>query len=101
MNDITVEELKMRLDEGEKPFIIDVREQYEYEEFNIGGLLVPLGDIQSRVDDWDDYIEKEVIVHCRSGARSAAAKEFLKLNGFKNVRNLIGGVMEWQEKFPV
>lgn len=96
MTDITVEELKDRLSKGEKLHIIDVREPYEYEEFNIGALNIPLGDLQSKIDDLDDWSTSEVIVHCKSGARSAAAKAFLVQNGFANVRNLIGGIMAYQ-----
>ncbi|MCC6818647.1 MAG: rhodanese-like domain-containing protein [Bacteroidia bacterium] len=96
MNDITPNELKERLDKGEKLFIIDVREPYEYEEYNIGAVLVPLGDLQSRIDEFEDWMNEEVIVHCKSGGRSAAAKSFMIQYGFKNVRNLIGGAMACQ-----
>jgi rhodanese-related sulfurtransferase len=96
MQDITVEELKQRMDNNEELHIIDVRENWEYEEFNIGAKLVPLGELQGAVDDLDSWIETEVIVHCKSGGRSAAAKDFLVKQGFKNVRNLLGGMMAWQ-----
>ena len=96
MEDITVEELKRRKDGGEELFIIDVREPWEYEEFNIGAKLIPLGNLQGAVDDLDNWMDKEVIVHCKSGGRSGAAKAFLMRQGFKNVRNLIGGMMAWQ-----
>lgn len=97
--DITVDELKHRMDQGEVMHIIDVREPYEYEEFNIGAQLVPLGTIQSAIDDLADWKEDEIIIHCKSGARSAAAKDFLTKNGFSNVRNLLGGMVEWQSRF--
>lgn len=97
MNDISAQELKERLDKGEVIHIIDVREPYEYEEFNIGATLIPLGDLQGRIEDLDDWMNEEVIVHCRSGARSAAAKAFMVQNGFTNVRSLIGGVISFQE----
>lgn len=96
MSEITVNELKDRLSKGEDLKIIDVREPYEYEEFNIGALNIPLGDLQSKIDDLDEWMNEEVIVHCKSGARSAAAKAFLDQNGFKNVRNLVGGMMAYQ-----
>jgi len=99
MQDITVEELKAKIDGGENPIIIDVREPHEYDEFNIGGKLVPLGEIPGHIDDWDEWMEKEIIIHCRSGARSAAAKDFMLQNGFKNVRNLLGGMLDWQSKY--
>ncbi len=100
MQDITVEELKNRREQGESLVVIDVREPYEYEEFNIGGTLIPLGSLPSRLDELEEYKDREIVVHCRSGARSANAKAFLNSVGFGKVRNLIGGVMEWQARFP-
>lgn len=97
--DITVEELKQRLDNGEELTIIDVREPYEFEEFNIKGRLIPLGTLPSSLDDISELKNEEVIVHCRSGARSATAKAFLESVGFTNVRNLLGGVVDWQMKY--
>ncbi|MSQ79445.1 MAG: rhodanese-like domain-containing protein [Flavobacteriaceae bacterium] len=98
--DITVEELKTRMDNGEKINLIDVREPYEYEEFNLGGKLIPLGTIASNLDDLEDWKEQEVVVHCKVGGRSAAAVDYMKKMGFTNVRNLMGGVLDWQAKFP-
>ena len=97
--DITVEELKSRLENGEKLHIIDVREPYEYEEFNIGAQLIPLGTLPQSLEQIADLKEEEVIVHCRSGARSATAKAFLESSGFRQVRNLEGGMMAWQARF--
>lgn len=97
MTDINAKELKERLDKGEKIMIIDVREPYEYEEYNIGGKLIPLGELQGQIDDLDDFKDEEIVVHCRSGARSSAAKGFMVQNGFTNVRNLIGGIMAFAE----
>ena len=95
--DITAQELKERLDKGEKIIIIDVREPYEYEEYNIGAQLIPLGDLQGHIDDFEEVKNEEIVVHCRSGARSAAAKGFMFQNGYTNVRNLIGGIMAYAE----
>ncbi len=100
MQDINVEELKSRREQGENLVVIDVREPYEYEEFNIGGKLIPLGTLPGMVDELEDLKDVEFVVHCRSGARSANAKAFLESVGFSKVRNLIGGVMEWQAKYP-
>lgn len=100
MQDITVEELKSRRDQGENLVVIDVREPYEFEEFNIGGRLIPLGTLPGALDDLEELKEQEFVVHCRSGARSANAKAFLESVGFSKVRNLVGGVMEWQAKYP-
>ena len=98
MEDIRVEELNKRISEGEEINIIDVRETWEWDEYHIGGVNIPLGEIQAKVDDYDAWMDNELVVYCRSGARSAAAKDYLAKQGFKNVRNLIGGVLEWQEK---
>jgi rhodanese-related sulfurtransferase len=97
--DITVDELKERMDKGEKINLIDVREQYEFDEFNLGGKLIPLGTLPASLEQLDNLKNEEVIVHCKSGGRSGAAKQFLSQHGFTNVRNLLGGVMEWQKKF--
>lgn len=99
MNDITVEELKERMDKGEKLHIIDVREPHEYEEFNIGATLIPLGTLPSRLNELESLKDEEVILHCRSGARSGNAKLFMEDSGFGKVRNLLGGMLAWRERF--
>ena len=99
MVDIMVEELKTRLDNGEKLHILDVREGYEFDEFNINGKLIPLGSLQSSLDELSAWKEEEVIVHCKAGGRSAMAKEIMLKNGFTNVRNLLGGMLDWQKKY--
>jgi rhodanese-related sulfurtransferase len=99
MQDITVEELKTRRDNGDNVVVIDVREPWEYEEFNIGGKLIPLGTLPDALADLEDLKDTEVVVHCRSGARSATAKAFLTQQGFTKVRNMLGGVMAWQAQF--
>jgi rhodanese-related sulfurtransferase len=99
MQNITVKEVKDRLNAGEQLNILDVREPDEYAEFNIGGKLYPLGKIQSmQVDDLDEWKEQEIIVHCRSGKRSMTACAILDTLGFKNTKNLEGGVLAWQEQ---
>ena len=99
MQDITVEELKQKLDNKEELLLIDVREDWEYQDFNIGAKLIPLGTLQGAVDDLDAWQNKEVVVLCKSGGRSAAAKDFMVKQGFAKVRNLLGGMVEWQAKF--
>jgi rhodanese-related sulfurtransferase len=100
MKSISVEQLKARMDAGEKLNLIDVREPNEYQEFNIGAKLVPLGKIQSmQADELDDLKDQEVILHCRSGKRSATAAMFLETMGFTNTVNVEGGMLAWQEKF--
>ena len=100
MQTITAEELKARIDAGEKINLIDVREPHEYAEFNLGGKLIPLGKIQTmQTEELDELKDEEVIIHCRSGQRSMMACLFLDTLGFKNTKNLVGGVIAWQEKF--
>jgi rhodanese-related sulfurtransferase len=94
--DITVQELKERLDAGEELNLFDVREPYEYEDDNIGATLIPLGDLPYRLDELEGLENEEVIVHCRSGARSAQAQQMLEENGFTNVRNVIGGMLAYR-----
>lgn len=96
--DITVEELKKRLDNNESIFIIDVREPDEFAEFTIAELNIPLGMLPQKLWDFDERMEEEIVVLCRSGSRSASAKMILTQSGFSNVRNLTGGILDWQEK---
>jgi rhodanese-related sulfurtransferase len=100
MENITAEDLKKRIDSGESLHIVDVREPHEHEEFNIGGTLIPLGNIRSmQVDEIEDLKDEEVIVYCRSGGRSGQAAMLLETMGFQNVKNLTGGMLNWQDKF--
>ena len=94
--DVTVQEVKERLEKGEKLKLIDVREPNEYAEDNIGGELIPLGELPYRLDELDGLQNEEVIVHCRSGKRSAMAQQILEENGFNNVRNMIGGMLAYR-----
>ena len=95
--DITVTELKERLNEGENLNFLDVREEYEYEEENLGATLIPLGELPDRIEELEDWKNSEVIVHCRSGARSGRAKAFMESQGFTNVRNVLGGILAYNE----
>ena len=100
MQEITVDELKRRVEEGEKLNIIDVREPHEYAESNMGARLYPLGNIVSmQVDELEDFKDEELIIHCRSGVRSMQACMVLDQLGFKDTKNLTGGILAWQEKF--
>lgn len=100
MTNITAEEVKKRLDAGEKLNLVDVREPHENAEFNIGGLLLPLGKIQSmQVEDIEDLKNEEVIFYCRSGNRSGISAMVLDQMGFTNTKNLTGGMLGWQEQF--
>lgn len=99
MNDITVEELKQKIDNNEPFIFIDVREPYEFQEFNLGAELIPLGALPSAIPGLLKHKDEEIIIHCRSGARSGSAKITLVEMGFTNVRNVLGGVLDWQRKF--
>ena len=99
MTNITVQELKEKIDAGEKINLVDVREPDERAAFNIGGIFLPLGKIQTmQTDELDDLKNEEVIFYCRSGNRSGQACLILETMGFTNVRNVVGGMNEWQEK---
>jgi sulfur-carrier protein adenylyltransferase/sulfurtransferase len=96
VGEIQVEELKRRLDAGEDLFVLDVREPHEYQICNIGGHLIPLGDLPKRVNELDS--SQEIVAHCRSGVRSAKAVDFLRQAGFKKVHNLAGGILAWADR---
>ncbi len=97
--DISVIELQKRIQNKENINLIDVRELHEYTEFNLGGRLISLGELPSRIGELEELKNAEIIVHCRSGARSGTAKMFMVQQGFTNVRNLIGGVLDWKSQF--
>src|SRR5579871_992871 len=94
--EMQVEELKRRLDAGEDLFVLDVREPHEYQICNIGGHLIPLGDLPKRVSELDS--SREIVAHCRSGVRSAKAVGFLQQAGFRKVHNLAGGILAWADR---
>lgn len=96
MSDCTVKELKERLDAGTAPKIIDVREVYEYETGNIGVQNIPMGEVPGRVSELTEFKDQELIIHCRSGGRSGQIANFLRAQGFSNVRNLTGGMLAWK-----
>ncbi len=95
--DITVEELKEKIDKGDTFNFLDVRNEYEYEEQNLGAKLIPLNELPDRLDEIEAWKNEEIIVHCRSGARSGQAKAFLTANGYTNVRNVLGGILAWNQ----
>jgi len=97
--DITVQELRQKLESGEKFVFIDVREPWENEEFNLGAQLIPLGTLINSMYELDEHKNEEIVVHCRSGARSGQAQGLMQANGFTNVRNLTGGIMAWEAAF--
>lgn len=96
--EITVHDLKARLDGDDVPFVLDVREPDEYEAANLGGALIPLGELPDRIEEIREHQHAEVVVHCRSGGRSARAVEFLQANGFDQAVNLKGGIHAWSDE---
>jgi rhodanese-related sulfurtransferase len=101
MQQMTVAELKSKMDNKESFLLLDVREPAEYQEFNLKGQLVPLGSVQAAINrgDFDDLKDKEIVVHCRSGQRSMMAQMMFLGAGFTDVKNLTGGVMAWQQNY--
>ncbi|MGH9713695.1 MAG: molybdopterin-synthase adenylyltransferase MoeB [Candidatus Acidiferrales bacterium] len=94
--EIAPRELKARLDRGDDLFILDVREPHEYQICNLGGHLIPLGDLSRRVNELDS--SREIVAHCRSGKRSAEAVEFLRKAGFRKALSLKGGILAWSDE---
>ncbi len=94
MKEITVQELKEKLDANAPIQVIDVREPYEYDIVHISGLLIPMGEVMNRIEEIAK--DKEVVVHCRSGKRSAAVIDALeRMHGYDNLYNLKGGILAY------
>ncbi|HEV2222007.1 MAG TPA: molybdopterin-synthase adenylyltransferase MoeB [Candidatus Acidoferrales bacterium] len=94
--EITVKQLKQRLDCGDDLYILDVREPHEYQICNLNGHLIPIGELPKRVSELDS--SREIVAHCRSGKRSAEAVEFLTKAGFRKIWNLKGGILAWSDE---
>jgi adenylyltransferase/sulfurtransferase len=93
---LSVKDLKRRIDAGENLFILDVREPFEYQIANIGGKLIPHNEVPQRIGEIDR--NQEIIVQCKSGGRSQRIAEFLKQSGYPNVTNLAGGILAWSDE---
>jgi rhodanese-related sulfurtransferase len=94
MKEISAAELKKLRDEKADFQLIDVREEYEFDEVNLNGQLIPMGEVMDRIDEIDR--NKKVVVHCRSGKRSATVIGALeKDHGFTNLYNLKGGILAY------
>lgn len=96
--EITVQELKSMMDGATKPFILDVREAYEYDIANLEGTLIPLQELPQRVDELEDHRDEMIVVHCRTGGRSAQAVQYLQAMGYDQAVNLKGGVIAWSQE---
>lgn len=99
MEDIRVKELKEKFERGDDFVLIDVREPYEHQEFNVGGELIPLGLFPNRIAEFESYKDQEIVLYCRSGNRSGVAKQLMERAGFTKVRNLLGGMLDWVDTF--
>jgi sulfur-carrier protein adenylyltransferase/sulfurtransferase len=96
MKEISVQELKMLLDTKADIQLIDVRELHEYEQAQMGGTLIPMGEVMDNLDNISTT--KQVVIHCRSGARSGAICNMLETKGYTNVYNLKGGIIAWSKE---
>lgn len=97
MEDISVSELREKLQNKEDFVFIDVREEWEYEEDNLGAENIPLGQLPYELTQFEKYKNKEIVLQCRSGARSGNAKKFMESHGFTKVRNLLGGILAYRK----
>lgn len=98
METISAKDLKQRIDAGEAIHLIDVREPHEYKELNMGGTLIPLGQLlNGEIDAIEALRAEEVIIHCRSGVRSMQACMVLEQMGFQKTVNVAGGILAWKE----
>lgn len=98
MADITVKELKERLDAGEALVVVDVRETWEWENGHITELNIPMGTVPVRINELDQYKDQELVINCRSGGRSGQITNYLSGQGFSKVRNLAGGMLAWKSE---
>ncbi|MEX0929035.1 MAG: rhodanese-like domain-containing protein [Balneolales bacterium] len=95
VREIEVKELEQKLSGEARPYVLDVREAHEYEVANIDGDLIPLGELEQRLNEVKAAKDDEIVVHCRSGKRSAEAVKILQKHGYTNAKNLKGGILEW------
>jgi adenylyltransferase/sulfurtransferase len=101
MKNITVQELKKKLDSGEDVFLLDVREPFEQYQSKIdydNSVLISVDELGNRLNEIKDHKKDEIVCMCRSGSRSAKACQLLEKKGFKNVKNLKGGINQWAKE---
>ncbi len=96
MEDITAAEFRELRRVQPDVVLVDVREEWEFEESNLSGILIPLGELRDRLDELAQYKDREIVVHCRSGKRSATAKSYMEAQGYTKVRNLLGGILAYE-----
>lgn len=98
VEEMSVGELKARIDNGNPPFVLDVRNPEEADIATIGAPLIPLDELDSRLDELEPYRDREIVIHCRTGVRSANAARLLREHGFERPINLAGGIRAWSEE---
>lgn len=96
--EISVHDLKERLEDDDELLLLDVRQPDEYEIANLDGELIPLNELPDRLDELAAYRDKPVVVYCRSGRRSAKAVAYMRGKGFDQAVNLRGGINAWSEE---
>lgn len=95
--EISVQAYAERMAAGDAPFLLDVRQPHEYEIANLGGYLLPLDELADHLDKLPVHPDDEIVVHCRSGVRSAKAVRVLQAHGFRKAVNLAGGILAWSQ----
>ena len=95
--DITVEDLREMIEKGEPFNLVDVRNPDEFADDNLGGILIPLGDLPDCLDQFEAMKGEDIYIHCRSGARSGRAKDILLSEGFTKIHNVIGGILAYRD----
>lgn len=96
VSQLAVKDYKQQVDSGKDYFLLDVREPHEFKIANLGGYLIPVGELDKRLSELDP--ERDIVVHCKSGGRSQKAAELLQKAGFKRIQNLAGGITAWSEQ---
>jgi rhodanese-related sulfurtransferase len=97
--DISVETLHQKLQQGDSFIFLDVRQPWEYEEFNLGAQLIPVNDLISQPEVLEEHKQEEIVIHCLSGGRSKMAAQFLEMQGFTRVINVAGGIQAWIQAY--
>ncbi|MBT3648568.1 MAG: rhodanese-like domain-containing protein [Flavobacteriales bacterium] len=96
MKEISVTELKRRMDAGDDVQVIDIRERNEYDYCNIGVQNIPMGELMTNLDQVAQ--DKDVVLHCKTGGRSSSMVQALMARGYNNVINLTGGIYAWSDE---
>ena len=96
--EISAGDLRKRLDQGDDIYVLDVRKPHEYDIANLGADLIPLDELERRLDEVEPYRDRTIVIHCRSGVRSAKALKILSANGFDKLLNLKGGILAWSDE---